>query len=77
MAVEGYVHGSDMLVGLMMEDAFSPLGHSKTCTISNKAETKERAVKPTLADKVAAASAGKWKEKSVSVPVGRNQFRGF
>lgn len=22
MAVEGYVHGSDMLVGLMMEDAF-------------------------------------------------------
>ena len=58
MAVEGYVHGSDMLVGLMLEDAFSPLG--------NKAETKERAVKPTLADKVAAASAGKWKEKSVS-----------
>lgn len=45
MAVEGYVHGSDMLVGLMLEDAFSPLGHSKTCTISNKAETKERAVK--------------------------------
>ena len=66
MAVEGCGNGSDILVGLMMEDAYSPLGHSKTCTISNKAETKERAVKPTLADKVAAASAGKWKEKSVS-----------
>ena len=69
MAVEGYVHGSDMLVGLMMEDAFSPLGHSKTCTISNKAETKERAVKPTLADKV--------ERKIGERPVGRNQFRGF
>lgn len=51
MAELGYVHGSDMLVGLMVEDAFSPLGHSKTCTVSNKAETKERAVKPTLAEK--------------------------
>ena len=66
MAELGYVHGSDMLVGLMVEDAFSPLGHSKTCTISNKAETKERAVKPTLAEKAKAANAGKWKEKSVS-----------
>ena len=25
MAELGYVHGSDMLVGLMLEDAFSPL----------------------------------------------------
>ena len=66
MAELGYVHGSDMLVGLMVEDAFSPLGHSKTCTVSNKAETKERAVKPTLAEKAKAANAGKWKEKSVS-----------
>ena len=62
---KGYIHGSDMLVGLMLEDAFTPMGHSKTCTISNKAETKERAVKPTLETK-AASSAGKWKEKSVS-----------
>lgn len=66
MAVEGYVHGSDMLVGLMIEETFSPLGHSKTCTISNKAETKDRSVKPTLAEKKEAANAGKWKEKSVS-----------
>lgn len=29
MAVEGYVHGSDMLVGLMMEDAFFPVGSLK------------------------------------------------
>lgn len=62
----GYVHGSDMLVGLMAEEAFAPMGHSKTCTIRNKAETKERAVKPTLEEKKAAANAGKWKEKSVS-----------
>ena len=62
---KGYIHGSDMLVGLMLEDAFTPMGHSKTCTISNKAETKERAVKPTL-ETAAASSAGKWKEKSVS-----------
>lgn len=63
---EEYIHGSDMLVGLMLEDVFSPLGHPKSCTISNKAETKERVVKPTLELKAAAASAGKWKEKSVS-----------
>ena len=63
---KGYIHGSDMLVGLMLEDAFTPMGHSKTCTISNKAETKERAVKPTLETKAAASSAGQWKEKSVS-----------
>ena len=63
---KGYIHGSDMLVGLMLEDAFTPMGHSKTCTISNKAETKERAVKPTLETKAAASSSGKWKEKSVS-----------
>lgn len=62
----GYVHGSDMLVGLMLQETFTPMGHSKTCTISNKAETKERAVKPTLEEKKAAANAGKWKEKSVS-----------
>lgn len=66
MKEEGYIHGSDMLVGLMVEDAFCPLGHSKSCTISNKAETKERVVKPTLEMKAVAASAGKWKEKSVS-----------
>ena len=54
---KGYIHGSDMLVGLMLEDAFTPMGHSKTCTISNKAETKERAVKPTLETKAAASSA--------------------
>lgn len=55
-----------MLLGIMVAEVFTPLGHSKTCTISNSAETKDRAVKPTLEDKAAAASAGKWKEKSVS-----------
>ena len=47
----GYQHGSDMLVGIVSGDKFSPLGHSKTCTITNSAETKERAVKPTLTEK--------------------------
>ncbi|WP_455962502.1 phage tail tube protein [Bacteroides bouchesdurhonensis] len=62
----GFAHGSDMLVGLMIEEAFTPFGHSKTCTISNKAETKERAVKPSLEERSAAANVGKWKEKSVN-----------
>ena len=61
-----YVHGSDLLVGILVEDVFNPLGHSKTCTITNTAETKDRAVKPTLEEKAKAAAAGKWKEKSVS-----------
>ena len=58
-----YIHGSDMLVGLMMQDKYVPFGHSKTCTISNKADTKERSVKPTIEDKAKAGAAGKWKEK--------------
>ena len=53
----GYQHGSDMLVGIVSGDKFSPLGHSKTCTITNSAETKERAVKPTLTEKKEAATA--------------------
>lgn len=63
----GYQHGSDMLVGIVTgEDKFTPLGHSKTCTITNSAETKERAVKPTLADRAKADNPGMWKDKSVS-----------
>ena len=63
----GYQHGSDMLVGIVTgENTFTPLGHSKTCTITNSAETKERAVKPTLTEKAKADNPGMWKEKSVS-----------
>ncbi len=62
----GYVHGSDLLLGIMVDEVFTPLGHSKTCTITNAAETKDRAVKPTLADKASAAMPGLWKDKSVS-----------
>ena len=65
----GYQHGSDMLVGIVTgENTFTPLGHSKTCTITNSAETKERAVKPTLTEKAKADNPGMWKEKSVLVP---------
>lgn len=63
----GYQHGSDMLVGIVSEgNTFTPLGHSKTCTITNAAETKERAVKPTLADRPTAGNIGMWKDKSVN-----------
>lgn len=75
----GYQHGSDMLVGIVTgENKFTPLGHSKTCTITNNAETKERAVKPTLADRSAACNPGMWKDKSVkslSVSISAEGFK--
>lgn len=52
---EGYIHGSNMI--LLVND--TPLGHSKSCSIQNQAETKDRATKET-------SNTGKWKEKSVS-----------
>ncbi len=51
----GYIHGSDLLV-FVGEKA---LGHSKTCTITNTAETKERATKEI-------SNSGYWTEKAVS-----------
>lgn len=57
--MEGYIHGSDMLLGIMQESQFVPFGHSKSCTITNNAETKDRATKEI-------SNTGKWKEKSVS-----------
>ncbi len=57
--VSGYVHGSDLLVGFMSGETFKALGHSKTCTISNKSETKVRAHKETT-------NSGKWDAKTVS-----------
>lgn len=60
MATTGYVHGSDLLVGFVnTSDVFQPLGHCKSCTISNKSETKSRAHKEQ-------SNSGKWDEKVVS-----------
>lgn len=52
---EGYIHGSDLLLMI----AGTALGHSKTCSIKNTAETKGRATKET-------SHSGKWEEKAVT-----------
>lgn len=54
-----YLHGSDLLVGLMEATAFKPFGHSKSCDINNSAETKERVTKEN-------SNSGKWTNKYVS-----------
>ena len=54
----GYVHGSDLLLGFYESTTFIALGHSKSCDIEYKADTKERATKE-------ASNTGKWTEKGV------------
>lgn len=66
MANTGYQLGADLIVGLMLDAKFSALGHSTTCQISHKSETKDRSVKPTIANKVEPGAAGLWKEKVVT-----------
>lgn len=53
----GYVHGSNMI--LFATDDTTPLGHSKSCKISNKATTKKRSTKE-------ASNDGRWSDSSVS-----------
>lgn len=55
----GYIHGSNLILGMKKEEIFNPLGYSKTCSIQNKAETKDRATKNKAND-------GKWKGKGVT-----------
>ena len=57
--MNGYVNGSDLLVSIGGKAA----GHCTTHTTTYNSETKERAVKP---KSTAPASAGLWKEKSVT-----------
>lgn len=57
MRKEGYVHGSNMI--LFATEDTTPLGHSKSCKISNKSTTKKRTTKE-------ASNDGKWSESSVS-----------
>ena len=57
--MNGYVKGSDLLVSIGGKAA----GHCTTHTTTYNSETKDRAVKPAS---TASASAGLWKEKSVT-----------
>ena len=57
--MNGYVNGSDLLVSIGGKAA----GHCTTHTPTYNTETKDRAVKPAS---TASASAGLWKEKSVT-----------
>ena len=52
-----YMDGTDMLLGIMDNGTFRPLGHSTGCKISFSSETGERTTKE--------ASTAKWKEKYV------------
>lgn len=54
-----YEHGSDLLAGRFINDTFVGFGHSRSCTISDSAETKERMTKEI-------SQTGKWSEKVVS-----------
>lgn len=58
---EGFIHGSDLLLGAMIGEVFTPLGYSKTCSIQNKSTTKERAYKS-----MEGGGGGKWKDRSVT-----------
>lgn len=55
----GYIHGSDLLMGIYEGNEFKPFGHSSSCEIENTAETKSRATKETT-------NTGRWEDKSVS-----------
>jgi len=66
MANTGIQLGEDLLVGVVQTNNFLAFGHSTTCKISNKSDTKDISVKPTLIDKAAAGSAGLWKKKKVT-----------
>lgn len=52
-----YRNGVDLILGVMQQSTFKPLGYSSGCKISDKTETGERATKET--------GASQWKEKYV------------
>lgn len=64
-----YRDGTDLILGLVIENAFKPLGHSTGCKISDSSETGERVTKE--------ASAGKFKEKYVKSLAESIQADGF
>lgn len=64
-----YRYGTDLILGLVIEGQFRPLGHSTGCKISDSTETGERVTKE--------ASAGKFKEKYVKSLAESIQADGF
>lgn len=64
-----YRDGSDLILGLMVENKFWPLGHSTGCKITDTSETGERVTKE--------ESTGKFKEKYVKSLAEQIQADGF
>lgn len=56
-AGSGYRDGTDLILGIVISNQFTPLGHSTGCKISDSSETGERTTKE--------QATGKWKEKYV------------
>lgn len=65
----GYRDGTDLILGLMIESTFKPLGHSTGCKISDSSETGERMTKEN--------AQGKFKEKYVKSLAEQIQADGF
>jgi predicted secreted protein len=61
---KGYRQGRDLLLGLMKNDKFVPLGYSTGCKISDKTETGERVTKE-QPDNPGQVQHAMWKEKYV------------
>lgn len=64
-----YKDGTDLILGLVVNTAFKPLGHSTSCKISDSTETGERVTKE--------AASGKFKEKYVKSLAEQIQADGF
>ncbi len=55
----GVIHGSNLILGVNIGEVYQAIGYCKTCSVNNKAETKDRAHKNM-------PGGGKWKAKSVA-----------
>ena len=64
-----YRDGTDLILGLVKNDVFWPLGHSTGCKITDSTETGERVTKE--------AASGKFKEKYVKSLAEQIQADGF
>lgn len=64
-----YKDGTDLILGLVVNSTFKPLGHSTSCKISDSSETGERVTKE--------AASGKFKEKYVKSLAEQIQADGF
>ncbi len=64
-----YRDGTDLILGIVRNETFWPLGHSTGCKISDSSETGERVTKE--------VTTGKWKEKYVKSLAESIQADGF